>query len=64
MEAAEKAILTTLKNECEIVNFEDFVEKSNNNFESIQKALKPIQEQYLLSDDDMEMILDILEYRL
>ena len=64
MEAAEKAILTTLKNECEIVNFEDFVEKSNNDFESIQKALKPIQEQYLLSDDDMEMILDILEYRL
>ncbi len=64
MESDEKAILTTLKNECEIVNFEDFVEKSNNNFESIQKALKPIQEQYLLSDDDMEMILDILEYRL
>lgn len=63
MEAAQKAVLSALKNECGIVNFKDFVEKRNKNFESINEILKPIQKKYVLSDDDMENILDVLEYR-
>ncbi len=63
MEAAQKAVLSALKNECGIVNFKDFVEKRNKDFESINEILKPIQKKYILSDDDMENILDVLEYR-
>ncbi len=59
---AKKAIIKALKEKCGIVNFDDLVEKSENNFNDIYEALKPIQEQYYLSDDDMEEILEMLEY--
>jgi len=62
MEAAKKAILKTLKDECGIVDFDDLVKKSDNDFDSIYEVLKPIQDYYWLSDDDMESFLEMLEY--
>jgi len=62
MEAAKRAILKTLKDECGIVDFDDLVKKSDNDFDSIYEVLKPIQDYYLLSDDDMESFLEMLEY--
>ncbi|MDE7476846.1 MAG: hypothetical protein K2M91_02680 [Lachnospiraceae bacterium] len=59
---AKKAILNTIKNECGITDYEDFAEKCDTDYESIYNKLKPIQEQYSLSDDDIEDILEVIEY--
>ena len=61
-EAAKKAIAKTLKEECGITDFDSLVDKCDDDPDSIYNALEPIQEQYSLSDDDVENILDMMEY--
>lgn len=63
MENAEKAILDTLKHECGIMDYDTLSEKCDADPERIYGRLRPIQEQYSLSDDDVENILDMMEYR-
>lgn len=61
-EAAKAAIVKILKEECGITDFDGLVDISNEDPDRLYTALEPIQEQYSLSDDDMEDILDMMEF--
>lgn len=60
--AAKQAIVNTLRDTCNIMNFYDLAEQMEQAPESIYEALQPVQEQYSLKDDDVDSILELLEY--
>ncbi len=59
---AKAAILDTLKGACGITDRDDFTTRYDEDPESIRRKLRPVQEQYELSDDDMESLLDVIQY--
>ncbi len=63
-EASQKAVLRVLKEKFGFQNYDEFSGKIDidEEFTKIITALKPIQEQYSISDEDLEEILWGLEY--
>lgn len=61
-EAAKAAIAKVLKEKCGITDFDGLVDISNEDPDRLYTTLEPIQEKYSLSDDDMEDILDMMEF--
>ena len=63
-EASKKAIIRVLKEECGLQNYDELSDKIDNDeeFDKIITALKPIQKQYSISDDDLEEMLWATEY--
>ncbi len=59
---AKAAILDTLKGACGITDRDDFTTRYDEDPESIRRKLRPVQKQYELSDDDMESLLDVIQY--
>lgn len=60
--AAQKAIVTTIREKFGITDFDALVEKNDEDPGCIFEALRPIQEQYSLTDSEVEDFLDMLEY--
>ncbi|MDE7319296.1 MAG: hypothetical protein K2N46_06165 [Lachnospiraceae bacterium] len=62
--ASKKAVLKVLKEECGLQNYDELSDKmeTEEEFDKIIAALKPVQEQYSISDDDLEEILSGMEY--
>ena len=62
--ASKKAVLKVLKEECGLQNYDELSDKIDDDeeFDKIITALKPIQKQYSISDDDLEEILWSMEY--
>ena len=60
----QKAIIRVLKEECGLQNYDELSDKIDNDeeFDKIITALKPIQKQYSISDDDLEKMLWATEY--
>ena len=63
-EASQKAVIRVLKEECGLQNYDEFSDKIDDDeeFDKIIAALKPIQKQYSISDDDLEEMLWAAEY--
>ena len=63
-EASKKEIIRVLKEECGLQNYDELSDKIDNDeeFDKIITALKPIQKQYSISDDDLEEMLWATEY--
>ncbi|MDE7274624.1 MAG: hypothetical protein K2N95_16485 [Lachnospiraceae bacterium] len=63
-EASQNAVLRALKEECGIQNYDALSDKMEieEEFDKIITVLKPIQEQYAISDDDLEEMLWGMEY--
>lgn len=63
-EASQKVVLRALKEECGLRSYEELSDKIDDDeeFDKIIAVLKPIQEQYSISDDDLEEMLWALEY--
>lgn len=60
--AAQEAIVNTLRDKCSIMDYDSLLDKMEEEPDLIYEALRPVQEQYSLTDDDVEGILDMLEY--
>lgn len=62
--ASQKEVLRVLKEECGLQNYDELSDKIDDDeeFDKIITALKPIQKQYSISDDDLEEILWSMEY--
>ena len=60
--AAKEAIVNVLKDKFKIMDFDSLADKMEADPDSVYEALDPVQEQYSLTDDDVEQILDMLEY--
>lgn len=60
--AAKEAIVNVLRDKCKIMDFDSLVDKMEADPDSVYEALDPVQEQYSLTDDDVESILYMLEY--
>lgn len=62
--ALQKSVIRVLKDECGVQNYEELSDKIDNveEFDKIITALKPIQKQYSISDDDLEEMLWATEY--
>jgi len=60
--AAKNAIVSVLKEKCEIVDYDSLMDRMEEDPDSIYETLRPVQEQYSLTDDDMDGILELLEY--
>lgn len=63
-EASKKAVIRVLKEECGLQNYNELSDKIDDDeeFDKIITALKPIQKQYSISDDDLEEMLWATEY--
>ena len=63
-EASKKAVIRVLKEERGLQNYDELADKIDNDeeFDKIINALKPIQKQYSISDDDLEEMLWDTEY--
>lgn len=60
--AAKEAIVNTLRDKCGIMDYDSLVDKMDEEPDCIYEALRPVQEQYSLTDNDVEGFLDMLEY--
>lgn len=62
--ASKKEVLRVLKEECGLQNYDELSDKIDDDeeFDKIITALKPIQKQYSISDNDLEEILWSMEY--
>jgi len=60
--AAKKAIVNVLREKCKIMDYDELIDQMEQEPDRIYEALYPVQEQYSLTDDDVDDILDLLEY--
>jgi len=60
--AAKKAIVNVLRDQCKIMDYDGLVDQMEEEPDSVYEALRPVQEQYSLTDDDVDSILELLEY--
>ncbi len=60
--AAKEAVVNALRDTCKIMDYDGLADKMEEEPDSVYEALKPVQERYALTDDDIEGILDELEY--
>ena len=62
--ALKKAVIRVLKEECGLQNYDELSDKMDNDeeFNKIITALKPVQKQYSLSDEDLEEMVWATEY--
>lgn len=60
--AVKEAIVKTLRDKCAVTDYDGLADKMEDDPDSIYEALRPIQEQYSITDSDLENILDTLEY--
>lgn len=61
-EAAQAAVKNTLIEEGGIEDYDCLMDKLEESPQLIYEMLRPVKEQYALTDDDVESILDMLEY--
>ncbi len=59
--AAKEAIMNVLRNKCKIMDYDGLEDKMEEDPASVYEALRPVQEQYSLTDDDVDSILDLFE---
>ena len=61
--ASEKEVLRVLKEERGLQNYDELSDKMDDDeFDKIITALRPVQKQYSITDDDLEEILWDMEY--
>lgn len=60
--AAKEAIVNALRDKCEITDYDCLMDRMEEDLDCIYEALRPVQEQYSLTDDDLEEFLEMLEY--
>lgn len=60
--AAKEAVVNVLRDKCKIMDYDGLVDTMETDPDSVYEALVPVQEQYSLTDDDVESIFDMLEY--
>lgn len=60
--ACMEAILEALKDKCRIMDFDALVDRMEEDPDSVYEALIPVQEQYSLTDEDVDNMLEQLEY--
>lgn len=45
-----------------MMDYDSLIDRLEEDFACVYEALRPVQKQYSLTDDDLECFLDLLEY--